>query len=48
MRLITIASSAAVTALNGAIWMGNEYIPPAPRTQLADWGTFITRLPLAP
>jgi len=39
--------SAAVIA-DGAIWMGNEYIPAARRTKLANWGTFITRLPLVP
>ena len=36
--------SAAVSA-DGAIWMGNEFIPNTPRTLLANWGTFITRLP---
>jgi hypothetical protein len=36
--------SAAVAA-DGAIWMGNEFIPNLPRTPLADWSTFITRLP---
>jgi hypothetical protein len=36
--------SAAVSA-DGAIWMGNEFIPGTPRTALANWGTFITRLP---
>jgi hypothetical protein len=36
--------SAAVSA-DGAIWMGNEFIPGTPRTVLANWGTFITRLP---
>ena len=30
---------------DGAIWMGNEFIPDAPRTQLANWGTFLSRLP---
>jgi hypothetical protein len=37
--------SAAVAA-DGAIWMGNEFIPGTPRTVLANWGTFLTRLPL--
>jgi hypothetical protein len=37
--------SAAVFA-DGAVWMGNEFIPSTPRSLLADWGTFITRLPL--
>ena len=36
--------SAAVAA-DGAIWMGNEFIPGTPRTLLANWGTFVTRLP---
>jgi hypothetical protein len=36
--------SAAVSA-DGAIWMGNEFIPGTPRTVLANWGTFVTRLP---
>jgi hypothetical protein len=36
--------SAAVAA-DGAIWMGNEFIPGTPRTVNANWGTFITRLP---
>ncbi len=34
--------SAAVSDENGTIWMGNEYIPNAPRTLLANWGTFIS------
>jgi hypothetical protein len=36
--------SAAVAA-DGAIWMGNEFIPGTPRTVNANWGTFLTRLP---
>jgi hypothetical protein len=36
--------SAAVYG-DGAIWMGNEFIPDTPRTQLANWGTFLSRLP---
>ncbi|HEX5297257.1 MAG TPA: hypothetical protein VFW50_09735 [Streptosporangiaceae bacterium] len=36
--------SAAVYG-DGAIWMGNEYIPNAARTLLANWGTFLPRLP---
>jgi hypothetical protein len=32
--------SAAVFA-DGAIWMGNEFIPNAPRTLLANWGTLL-------
>jgi hypothetical protein len=35
--------SAASSDENGAIWMGNEYIPNAPRTVNANWGTFISR-----
>jgi hypothetical protein len=35
--------SAASADENGAIWMGNEYIPNAPRTVNANWGTFIAR-----
>ncbi len=36
--------SAAVFA-DDAVWMGNEFIPSTPRSLLADWGTFITKLP---
>ncbi len=36
--------SAAVFG-DGAIWMGNEFIPNTPRTLLANWGTFLSRLP---
>jgi len=36
--------SAAVFA-DGAVWMANEFIPNTPRSRLADWGTFITKLP---
>jgi hypothetical protein len=36
--------SAAVFA-DGAIWMGNEFIPNTPRTVNANWGTFLSRLP---
>jgi len=36
--------SAAVFA-DGAVWMANEFIPSTPRSLLADWGTFITKLP---
>jgi len=36
--------SAAVYG-DGAVWMGNEFIPNAPRTLLASWGTFLSRLP---
>lgn len=33
--------SAAVAASDGSIWMATEYIPNAPRTPLANWGTYI-------
>jgi hypothetical protein len=33
--------SAAVTASDGTIWMAMEYIPDAPRTDYANWGTFL-------
>jgi hypothetical protein len=33
--------STAVAGSDGSIWMTTEYIPNAPRTQLANWGTFI-------
>lgn len=36
--------SAAVFA-DGAVWMADEFIPSTPRSLLADWGTFITKLP---
>jgi hypothetical protein len=36
--------SAAVFA-DGAVWMGNEFIPGTPRTLFANWGTFVSRLP---
>ncbi len=36
--------SAAVFA-DGAIWMGNEFIPGTPRTVNANWGTFLSRIP---
>jgi hypothetical protein len=36
--------SAAVAA-DGAIWMGNEFIPGTTRTVNANWGTFVTQLP---
>ena len=35
--------SAAVAASDGSIWMATEYIPNAPRTQFANWGTFLIR-----
>ena len=36
--------SAAVAAPDGSIWVANEYITPRPRTVLANWGTFVSRL----
>jgi hypothetical protein len=36
--------SAAVSDVNGTIWFANEYIPNAPRTVNANWGTFIGRV----
>jgi hypothetical protein len=36
--------SAAVADADGTIWFANEYIPNAPRTALANWGTFIGRV----
>jgi hypothetical protein len=33
----------AVADANGAIWMVVEYIPNAPRTEYANWGTYLTR-----
>jgi hypothetical protein len=36
--------SAAAVDEHGAIWMATEYIPPAPRTLLANWGTFIASI----
>jgi hypothetical protein len=33
---------AAVPGPNGSIWLASEYIPDAPRTVNANWGTFIT------
>jgi hypothetical protein len=35
--------SAAVAAADGSIWMATEYIPNLPRTQLANWGTLVSR-----
>jgi hypothetical protein len=35
--------STAVAASNGAVWMVTEYIPNAPRTEFANWGTYIDR-----
>jgi hypothetical protein len=35
---------AASVDADGSIWLAGEYIGPRPRTSLANWGTFITRL----
>ncbi len=37
---------AASVDADGVIWLAGEYIGPRPRTTLANWGTFITRLTL--
>ncbi len=36
-------SSSAVVAPDGSIWMSTGYIPNAPRTEFANWGTSIIR-----
>lgn len=36
--------SEAVADENGDIWMATEYIPDTERTELANWGTYVTRL----
>ena len=35
--------SGGVAASDGAIWMTMQYVPNAPRTELANWGTFVYR-----
>lgn len=35
--------SAAVATSAGTIWMAMQYIPDAPRTEFANWGTFLVR-----
>jgi len=35
---------AAAVDADGSIWLAGEYIGPRPRTLVANWGTFITRL----
>jgi len=35
--------SGAVVAADGSIWMATEYIPNAPRTLKANWGTYLMR-----
>ena len=37
--------TAAVADADGSIWIAAEFIPNAPRTLLANWGTFIGRVP---
>src|SRR5712691_1275360 len=36
--------SAAVADSSGTIWIGHEFIPNAPRTLLANWGTFVSHV----
>lgn len=36
--------SAAVAGPDGSIWLAAEYIPNAPRTILANWGTFVSNV----
>jgi hypothetical protein len=36
--------SAARADARGRIWMATEYIPNLPRTERANWGTFVARL----
>jgi hypothetical protein len=36
--------STAVAASDGSIWMATEFISNAPRTPLANWATFVTRV----
>jgi hypothetical protein len=36
--------SSAFAAADGAIWISAEYIPDAPRTELANWGTYLQRI----
>jgi hypothetical protein len=35
--------SASAVAPDGSLWFAAEYIPALPRTELANWGTFIVR-----
>jgi hypothetical protein len=35
--------SGAVVAADGSVWMTTEYIPNLPRTQKANWGTYLMR-----
>jgi hypothetical protein len=34
--------SAAAVGPDGSFWLAGEWVPDSPRTQLANWGTFIT------
>ena len=36
--------SAAVADEHGNLWFATEFIPAAPRTPLANWGTFIGKI----
>ena len=36
--------STAVVDSDGSIWMGAEYIPNAPRTPAANWGTYLFKV----
>jgi hypothetical protein len=36
--------SAAVAAPDGSIWLATEFIPNTPRTELANWGTFVSNV----
>ena len=36
--------SAAVAAPNGSIWMAVEYVPNLPRSEFANWGTFVSNV----
>lgn len=36
--------SAAVADADGSVWMATEYIPNLPRTVLANWGTFVSKV----
>jgi hypothetical protein len=36
--------SAAVADATGTIWLAHEFIPNTPRTQLANWGTFVSHV----
>ncbi len=40
--------SAAVVMPDGSVWAANEYIPNAPRTLFANWGTFVYHITTAP